>query len=50
MFGGDIKYIPKRKGEAKTTLADISVTKKCLNWEPKQSLTKYINNFKRNLK
>jgi UDP-glucose 4-epimerase len=50
MFGGDIKYIPTRKGEAKTTLADITVTKKCLNWEPKESIIEYVNNFKEDLK
>ena len=35
-------HIEERKGEAKDTLADISKTKKILNWEPTKSIKQYI--------
>jgi len=35
-------HIEERKGEAKDTEADISKTKKFLNWEPKEDIKKYI--------
>ena len=38
LLGGDIVYIPKRPGEPDCTWADITKTKKLLNWHPKVSL------------
>lgn len=34
MFGGEVKYIPERVGEARHTRADISRTKEMIGWEP----------------
>jgi UDP-glucose 4-epimerase len=34
IVGGDVKYFEARKGEARHTLADISITKEILCWEP----------------
>lgn len=50
MFGGKIKYIPARPGEAWITLADISETKKILNWAPVVLLNKYIKKFQESQK
>ncbi len=35
MIGGPVTYVEGRKGEARDTLADISLTKELLGWEPK---------------
>ena len=42
MFSDNIKYIPKRPGEAWITLADNSLAKEKLNWTPLISLEKYV--------
>ena len=42
MIGGDYVHIPPRKGEAKETLADISVARNYLNWEPTIYLEDWI--------
>jgi len=36
-------YIPKRPGEARETLADISKTVKDTGWQPKEDLHNYLN-------
>ena len=36
------KYIPKRPGEAKNTLADISFSKKIISYNPKVELKNYV--------
>lgn len=46
MFGGEIKYIPKRPGEAWITLADISKTKELTGWAPKIHLMGYVLQWK----
>lgn len=38
MIGGKITYIPPRMGEMRHTLADITLAKKLLGWEPKIKL------------
>ena len=43
MFGGDKQYGEKRI-EPQSTLADIAVAKKLLNWEPKFNLKEWIYN------
>ena len=45
MFKDDIKYIPKRPGEAWETLADISKTKDLLNWIPEAQLKTYVSEW-----
>ena len=42
MFSDNIKYIPKRPGEAWITLADNSEAKQKLGWSPIISLEKYV--------
>lgn len=42
-------YIPTRQGEANASLADISLAKQKLGWEPKIDIKEYIKEFK-NLK
>ena len=42
MIGGEYVHIPAREGEAKETLADISVAKNYLNWEPTIYLEDWI--------
>ena len=44
MIGGPYKFIPKRKGEAKETLADISKINKILDWSPSIMLKDWIKN------
>jgi len=44
MFNRNTMYIPKRQGEAQTTLADISETKK-YGYDPKQRIESYVQNF-----
>jgi UDP-glucose 4-epimerase len=46
MIGGEYKFIPERKGEAKETLADISKIKKHLNWVPSIKLEKWLKDKK----
>lgn len=38
-----IVFVPKREGEMKETLADISKAKKVLGWQPEISLSSYLN-------
>ena len=45
LFGGNKKYLPPRKGEARTTLADISRTIEKTGWRPKETLENYIGAF-----
>jgi len=49
MFKGMIVRVPARPGEAKETLADISLMKKCFSWQPKVNLEDYVQNFIQNL-
>ena len=42
MIGGDHTFIPKRPGEADTTLADISKIRNVLGWEPTVKLEDWI--------
>ena len=42
MFGGDIKYIDKRPGEAWITLANTSDMKNATGWEPTVDLEDYV--------
>tara|TARA_B100000579_G_scaffold369872_1_gene331570 strand:- start:224 stop:634 length:411 start_codon:yes stop_codon:yes gene_type:complete len=44
MIGGPYEFIPKRKGEAKQTLADISKANKMLNWSPSIMIKDWIEN------
>lgn len=39
---GLVKYIPQRPGEALTTLAEIGLARKELNWEPEYRLEDYV--------
>ena len=48
-FGDNIQYIPKRPGEAMTTLADNSDAKNILGWEPRVSLPDYVDLWKASL-
>lgn len=41
----DVKYLPERPGEARTTLADISETKKATGWSPSVGLETYVSEF-----
>lgn len=41
----EIEYIPKRKGEADSTLADISFSCQNLNWKPLIQLEDYVRDF-----
>lgn len=42
MFGGQIKYIDKRPGEAWITLADISEITNATGWKPSVELEEYV--------
>jgi UDP-glucose 4-epimerase len=42
LIGGDHSFIPKRPGEADTTLADISKIRNILGWEPTVKLEDWI--------
>ena len=42
MIGGEIVYIPKRQGEARHTLADVSKAERLLLWKPKIELKNYL--------
>ena len=46
LFGGQKKYLPARRGEARITLADISKTKDLTGWSPKYNLEDYIKELK----
>ena len=46
MFKNDVKYIPKRPGEACITLADIEKTTSKLKWVPTAKLEKYVDRWK----
>lgn len=41
----EVKYIPLRPGEARTTLADITVTTEKSGWIPGMTLEKYVKEF-----
>lgn len=45
MFNQDIEYIPSRKGEARSTLADIGFTTSVLDWKPHKNLDDYVRSF-----
>ena len=45
MFSDNIRYVPKRPGEAKTTLADLSKSKD-IGYVAKINLKDYVNKFK----
>ena len=45
MFGGEKVYLPKRPGEARHTLADISLMLMHTNWEPQKTLPEYVTSF-----
>ena len=42
MIGGEIVYIPKRQGEARHTLADVSKAERLLLWKPEIELKNYL--------
>ncbi|XOB42177.1 MAG: NAD-dependent epimerase/dehydratase family protein [Candidatus Nealsonbacteria bacterium] len=46
LVGGEIKYIPARLGDIRDTLADISLAKELLGWEPRTTLEQGINQLK----
>ena len=46
LAGGETKYIPARPGDIRDTLADISLAKELLGWEPKTTLEQGINQLK----
>lgn len=45
MFGGDVRYIPPRPGEARNTLADYSEVHEKTGWKPKRDLEGYIKGW-----
>ena len=45
MFNIKPKYTDDKPGEAQETLADYSLAKQKLNWEPKKNLKDYIDNL-----
>jgi UDP-glucose 4-epimerase len=48
LFKHPKQYIPKRPGEAWTTLADISLSKQRLGYEPKRKLVDYVESLEGN--
>lgn len=48
LIGGKYKFITDRDGEARTSLADITLAEKLLNWTPKHTLSDYINERQNN--
>lgn len=50
MFGGRIKFLPARLGEATITQADISEIKSQIGWLPRFKIEDYINSIKQNNK
>ncbi len=49
MFRGKIKYIPARPGEARTTLADVSLLLEHTSWKPRHNLSQYVEDYLSNL-
>ncbi|MCP6718825.1 MAG: NAD-dependent epimerase/dehydratase family protein [Patescibacteria group bacterium] len=49
LIGGEIKYIPLQPGEVDRNLADISLAKELLNWEPKIKLEEGIKQLLKEL-
>jgi len=49
LLGGDKVFIPKRPGEPDSTFADISLIKKYLNWYPKISIKKGVEEILKNI-
>jgi len=49
LLGGDKVFIPKRPGEPDSTFADISLIKKNLNWYPKISIQKGVEEILKNI-
>ena len=45
IFNHKQKFISKRPGEADSTLADISFSKDCIGYEPKEDIEEYIINW-----
>lgn len=45
MFKCPVSYIPARRGEAKTTLADIALATNTIGYKPTRSLKEYIENL-----
>ena len=50
MYRSEKEYIPKRPGEAQTTLADISFSKDKLNYSPSEEIQNYIIDWLENIK
>jgi len=46
LIGGETKYIPARPGDIRDTLADISLAKELLGWEPKITLEQGVKELK----
>lgn len=44
-IGGDIEFIPRRKFEVETHLADISFTQDLLGWKPKVEIIDWVKKF-----
>ncbi len=44
-IGGEITFIPKRKFEVETHLADMSKTNRILNWKYKTEILEWVKNF-----
>lgn len=44
----DIKIVPKRRGEAQRTLADVQLTKSMIDWEPKVKVLEFLREWKKN--
>ena len=49
LLGGGIEYIPKRPGEPDCTLADISLIRKTLKWDPKVSFKDGVKSMLNNI-
>ena len=47
LIGGKVKYLPPRPGDVLHTRADITLTKKLLNWSPKVSLEEGLEKTKK---
>jgi len=43
--GGEIIFLPKRKFEVETHLADMNKTYKLLNWKYKTEVLEWVRNF-----
>ena len=50
MYNCEKRYIPKRPGEAKTTLADISSSQDKLGYSPSEDIQDYISNWMESIK